>query len=365
MERIERAEKEARRVARLLPARASTDGPTRTRRVAIGDPQAPLATFLAVLDHHGLLGDNGWLAPDVFLVSMGDHFDWGATKDVGRAAADGLALLSWLAHHSEDQVVLIAGNHDLGRVGELAAFDDASFARMQEEAVVAYGSGEVDHDAERDLLARWPMIPSAELGARDFAAFEVAQRTLVAHLLVQGRFHLAWTPSEELLLLHAGVTAPQLERLDIDPSSGAVTIARGLQRHLMDAARSWPGPPARFEIPGVHRPGDAASGEGDGLLYHRAAHEQRARRFDPRALPRGLTQAIGHVRDKKSRELLGPAWTDGAEPSDGPVRHLVTDGTTVAYARGVPPRCAGLATMLFLDGGMNYTDPSRYELLTL
>ncbi len=77
-------------------------------------------------------------------------------------------------------------------------------------------------------------------------------------------------------------------------------------------------------------------------------------------------QAIGHVRDKKSRELLGSAWTDGALAEDGPLRHLVTDGRDVSYRRGLPERLdLARATMLFLDGGMNYTAPERYEILDL
>ena len=45
------------------------------RHVAMGDPQAPFATVLAVLDRHGLLKNDGQLRDDVQLVSMGDHFD--------------------------------------------------------------------------------------------------------------------------------------------------------------------------------------------------------------------------------------------------------------------------------------------------
>jgi hypothetical protein len=334
--------------------------------VAIGDPQAPLATFFAVLDRHGLRGKDGRLAPDVMLVSMGDHFDWGTSDQVARATEDGLAQLEWLAAHDEKQVVLIAGNHDLGRVGELARFDDAAFANAREEASRIYRDGNVDGAPQRAFLERWPDLPTAELAARDFSAFRTAQRDLVAALLRVGRFRLAWAATDELLLLHAGVTAPQLSGLGIDPNSGAHAIARMLNARLDDAVRAWVGPPARFEIPAVHRPGSAALGEGDGILYHRAAFEMRARRFDPRELPRGLVQGIGHVRDKKSRELLGSTWTDGAPPEDGPLRHLVTDGHDVRYRRGLPERIdLSLATMLFLDGGMNHTTPDRYEILEL
>ena len=53
----------------------------RQLNVAIGDPQASLSTFLRILDLNGLLGDDGRLRPEVGLVSMGDHFDWGRPED--------------------------------------------------------------------------------------------------------------------------------------------------------------------------------------------------------------------------------------------------------------------------------------------
>ncbi len=317
-----------------------------------------------MLDQHGVLGDDGRVAPDVQLISIGDHFDWGGAVDAGRAADEGLALLSWLASHDEDSVVLIAGNHDLGRVGELASFDDETFATVRREAIEVYAGGKPDHDAELEFLARWPALPTAELAARDFAGFRAQQRVLVTHLLRQGRLRLAYAASDRLLFLHAGVTTPQLEQLAIDPRGTAHTIASALDAALAAAVDAWPGPPERLVVAGVHLPGDAASGEGDGMLYHRAGREPKARRYDPRTLPRGLVQAIGHVRDKKSRELLGAEWTDALAPLDGALRHLTTDGTAVRYARGLPPSIdPSLATLVFLDGGMAHTDPTRYEVL--
>src|SRR5207247_1250130 len=94
------------------------------RWVAVGDPQAPLARFMDILEHHGVLDDDGGIAADTLLISIGDHFDYGAARDAERAADDGLALLAWLVSHDEDRAIVIAGNHDLGRVGELATFDD-------------------------------------------------------------------------------------------------------------------------------------------------------------------------------------------------------------------------------------------------
>jgi hypothetical protein len=334
------------------------------RRVAIGDPQAPLATFFAVLDRHALRGADGRLRSDVMLISMGDHFDWGKPNEAARAADDGLRLLEWLASHDDEQVVLIAGNHDLGRVGELSAFDDESFARARAEATVVYRDGKTDREGERAFLERWPALPTAELAARDFSSYRASQRDLVTELLRSGRFRLAWAPDDERLFLHAGITAPQLRAAGIDPTSGAKAIAAALDRALKEAVAAWPGPPALLDIPNIHRPGDAAYGEGDGVLYHRAARDVKPRRYDPRELPLGLLQAIGHVRDKKSRELLGGEWTDGLAAEDGPLRHLVTNGNDVHYQRGLPDRVnPNLATMIFLDSGMNHTPPDCYDVL--
>ena len=91
------------------------DARPRKIRVAIGDPQAPLERFFAILEHHGLLSDRGRLRDDVLLVSIGDHFDWGDPEDRRTAADSGLNLLAWLASHPPDHVVVLAGNHDLAR----------------------------------------------------------------------------------------------------------------------------------------------------------------------------------------------------------------------------------------------------------
>src|SRR5689334_23250128 len=70
------------------------------RRVrVVGDPQTSLERFLAVLDAHELLGVDGFLADDVQLISIGDHFDY-ASLDGTDPRHDGLCVLRWLAEHS-------------------------------------------------------------------------------------------------------------------------------------------------------------------------------------------------------------------------------------------------------------------------
>src|SRR5690349_20656807 len=105
-----------------------------TARVAIGDPQAPLPKVLEILDRHDLLGDDGRVHPRAQLVSMGDHFDWGAPDERSFAGESGYALLAWFAAHPREQVSILVGNHDLARVGELVPFDDARFAAARSEA---------------------------------------------------------------------------------------------------------------------------------------------------------------------------------------------------------------------------------------
>ena len=346
------------------------------RRVAIGDPQASLERFFAVLEHHDLLGDDGWLAPDVYLLSMGDHFDWGGAEERALAARDGLCLLSWLAAHSEAQVGLILGNHDLGRVGELAAFDDASFAPAHRQAVAAYRGGDVDARAEAALLERYPCVPTAELLARDFAAFIEPQRELVAALLSAGRLRVALALSPQVLACHAGVTVAQLAALGLPPEvRDARSIADALQRALSGAwaARDGSGP---LVIPLLHRPGDRERGEGGGMFYHRPCNPvvmadpsalagTYTRRYDARTLPLGITQIVGHIGDGKCRALLG-SWAADVPTPAGALRHLRTDGDQVYYGPGTPSvDGADEACVIFTDGRMARTPPADYQLLDL
>ncbi len=340
-------------------------------RFAIGDPQAPIERFFEILDRAGLLGDDGRLRPEVFLVSIGDHFDWGPIAAREAATRGGLQILSWLAAHPSDQVVLLAGNHDLARVGELAHFDAEAFARARAEADHAY---RFDRSAEAGFLARHPQLPTAELLSRDYSCFSVEQRSLVERLLRSGRLRLAHAEAHDLLLVHAGVTCDDLAPLDLPSSElgDARSLAQALNGLFDRSVAAWQGGPLALEP--LHRPGDGRRGEGRGILYHRPSHPERVeaellegpprRRFDPRALPAGLTQVVGHVRDAKCRSLLGP-WGDGELPEDGPVRQLVTDGREVRYGRRTGRRSDGEAAMVFIDGGMACAPVDRYELFDL
>jgi hypothetical protein len=369
----ERAREDALHTAAEWSVRAALGRP---RRVAIGDPQASLPRFIGILDDHGLLGDEGRLHEEVHLVSLGDHFDWGAREERENAAASGLQILAWLAAHPPDQVTLILGNHDLARVGEMAVFDDEEFRLAQAEADAIYSGGTVDRQREREFLARWPALPTAECAARDFSSFRSTQRALVTSLLRARRFCAATAASDSLLLCHAGVTSDDLRAIGLgrDAHGDARVVADALNAALDAAVAAWPGG-AGLAIPGLHQPGDAAHGEGRGIFYHRPGAPRPEngdlfagpprRRFDPRGLPRRLTQAIGHIGDRKCRDLLGP-WAVPELPVAGPLRHLRTDGEQVRYASGLPQAAEpGAATLLFLDGTMARARPGAYELLDL
>jgi hypothetical protein len=348
----------------------------RERNLAVGDPQAPLEAFLQILDDHGALGDGGRLRDEVHLVSVGDHFDWGPPAARAEAAQSGLLTLSWLSAHPPDQVTLLAGNHDLGRVGELATFDDETFAAAQAEADRLHW-GERDEAAERRFVERWPVLPGAEAAARDFGTFRTPQRRRVQELLRAGRLSAA-AAANGLLLTHAGVTRDDLLAIGLPTGRqrNASSIASALNAALDDAVESW-NDGERLSIPFLHQPGDAWHGEGRGIFFQRPAYAEGAvddahfhgpprRRFDPRRLPPGIVQAVGHVRDGKCRELLGPWVTDGAKKRHGRLRHLRVRGGEVAYRLGLPDgRDAEDAVLVFIDGGMNEAPPREYELLDL
>lgn len=344
----------------------------RSRLLAIGDAQAPLSKFFEILDRHSALGSDGRLREDVHLVSIGDHFDWGTRAGRDQAATDGLALLAWLSSHASDQTTLILGNHDLARVGELAAFDDATFREAQVAADAFAQQGEAA------FLARFPALPTAEAAARDLATFREPQRTLVASLLRARRFSAGAATGADLLLCHAGITVDDLDHVGIKPAerANAPRVAAALNAALDHAVTDWTDGEA-LAIPYLHQPGHSKTGEGRGIFVHRPSLPDGAgstpadfegpprRRFLPESLPLGLTQAIGHIRDAKCRKLLRPHDPD--EPLvDGPLRHLRVRDGEVRYARGLPDAAAPhAATLLFLDGGMFWADAAAYELFDL
>jgi hypothetical protein len=368
------------------PAAARAHTPA--RRFAIGDPQTTRARFFAILDHHALLGPDGMLAPDVSLVSIGDHFDYaGEPADVAR---EGLAILRWLAEHPAEQAPILLGNHDLCRVMELAPLSDHDFAAARALAVpikAAERQGE-DVDARvQAFLARFPSLPSPGIAAKDFLGYSEAQRALVQALLLGGRVRLALAAElatgAPALLTHAGVTGRELALLATTPVT-THAIAAALNQWLAGAIeRARPHWEAGrvtepLSLAPLHVAGTAGQ-EGGGLLYHRPAHPERPgadhawefsprapRRFDPRTLPAGLVQVCGHTGHKKClHELHVWIGASARAASHGGLRTLRAHGDEVAYEWGIVDAPADHARLHMIDAEMNAASPAAYPLLPL
>jgi hypothetical protein len=350
-----------------------------SRTLVMGDPQAPFAKLLEVLDRHRAL-DGGRLASDVVLISIGDHFDYDFA-DWQTAGQDGLKFLRWLASHDAAQVKLLLGNHDASRVMELAAISDERFA-----AARAFARG-LDGDPARDarFRAAFPELPTAGLAGRDFASFSVEQRALVMELLVAGRFDLALVgelpDGRAALLTHAGVTARELALLGAAAEPFAIAaslqaqLARAVDRVRGDWARGVPTPLSLEPLHAAGIPGE----EGGGLLYHRPTNPERRgadrswelararpRRFDPRTLPPGLTQIAGHTGHNKClAELDGWATAAALGRRHGGIRTLRLAGQAVTYDLGVAPPAGGVADLILIDGELRRVPAAEFALLPL
>jgi hypothetical protein len=207
-------------------------------------------------------------------------------------------------------------------------------------------------------------VPDAECLARDFSCYSAEQQRLVTGLLRSRRLRLAHA-HEGLLMVHAGVTEADFALLGEVPTS-ATAAAEQLNAFLAERVPRWRS--GALDLTPLHQPGSVAGGVARGVLFHRPAvpssdpqfHGPPRRRFDPRGLPAAFPQAIGHIRDKKCRELLG-AWADGSAPADGSLRSLCIDGESVTYVKGTPAE----ARLYFLDADMNHLPPEHYELFDL
>jgi hypothetical protein len=335
---------------------------------AAGDPQTTPERFFTVLRRYDLLAADGRLRDDVGLVSMGDHFDFhGELSEVERA---GRTILEWLLSHPAEQVQILAGNHDLARVMELAFETDASFA-------------EAKRTPPEEFASRFPRIPTLGVANRDYVSFSEAQRALVQRALLEGRMRLALTATiptiasgTRALFTHAGVTQRELALLGFPPEAepDAETIARALEARLdraIEAVReAWTqGRPAELDLSPLHVPGTTGQ-EGGGLLYHRASSAKtkwaldpdRPRRFDPRSLPRHLVQVAGHTTHPKCLEEL-EGWIDpSAHDQHLAIRTLLVAEGEPRYRAGVDARPGSL---VMIDPGFAKAPIDTIELLPI
>ncbi|MCE9580682.1 MAG: hypothetical protein K8W52_46605, partial [Deltaproteobacteria bacterium] len=157
-----------------------------------------------------------------------------------------------------------------------------------------------------------------------------------------------------------------------------------LDRHLATAvaavADDWAaGRPRALSLAPLHAAG-ADGQEGGGLLYHRPADPDRpgadpaweqtargARRFDPRRLPRGLAQVVGHTGHSKAAHELARWCAPDADPRPGGVRTLrVTADDQVSYRRGVELGDGDDAVVVMVDPEMRrMATAAEVELLEL
>ncbi len=364
------------------------------RTFVMGDPQAAFDHILGVLAAHGALAPGGArLADDVVLVSIGDHFDYDL-HDYTTAGANGLRFARWLAAQDPARALMLLGNHDAARVIDLVGLDDARFASAaslgREIAETRRRDG--DHAAARrvreEFMPRFPDVPTYGLAARDYASYTTEQRALVVELVLAGRFRLALAGAlpdgRDVLLTHAGVTTRELGLIGVPDERDPVRLAAALQARFIAAVEAvrddWehgecvPLPLAPLYVPG------AAGEEGGGMLYHRPTNPDRPgadrswelrvdrpRRYDPRTLPRGLTQIAGHTGHRKCVEELDGWVTPAARAhAIGGIRTLrVSPNDEVIYDMGVLPPAPGVADIVLIDGEMRHVRPADYPLLSL
>jgi hypothetical protein len=352
---------------------------------AVGDPQSTFDRFLAVLDHHGLLGKGGKLRDEVSLLSIGDHFDYSEPRGHAAAGLEGIRILRWLASHPPEQAIVLAGNHDLSRVMELGRMTDRRFAEARGRAseVDRLPEGSPERAAlERAFSDSFPDIPTSESARRDYQSWTEEQRGLIQELLRSRRLRLAQAAVKNgrpMLLTHAGVTVRELALLGLGAAAEPAAIARRLNDALdaaVDRAKDrWAEGTAEALDLGDLQVAGRGGREGGGLLYHRPASDpdrqnpgpMARRRFPPADLPTGLAQACGHTVHAKCvhPRVLGP-WADPSAQDKNlrGLRTLRVRGPEIRYVAGDPDVASDEAALVMIDGAMNSVSrPSDYALL--
>lgn len=337
----------------------------------VGDPQTTPNRFFSVLDRFGLLGPDGLLTPGFGLVSMGDHFDF--SMGAPEAEQAGREIFAWLVAQGTSTHVL-AGNHDIARVAELAFESDQTYARAKRDAAILRdrhleGRKDEVHALVEGFFADHPHLPSPGIVLKDFASFSEAQRDRVERALVARRLRLGMVVElhgSKVLLTHAGVTPRELRLLDVpaDPFAIARALEAALSAAVARVEHAWSeGTRARLELEPLHVAGRSRR-EGGGLLYHRPARRDREgadpewefapespRRFDPRDLPRGLVQMIGHSGHARTVRALPGFVAFGSERDGIPLRTLSALDDRVRYEEGIGPPVPGAATVYMVDPG--------------
>ena len=358
----------------------------------MGDPQVPFAHLQQVLEHHHLLNQAGNIADDVHLISVGDHFDY-SMENTREAAAEGLAILRWLTEQPRSRCTVLLGNHDTVRVMELMQLvSNSDFEQAQVAARALYqkkkdAAGAISPDDEVAFRRSFPTIPTIGYAARDYSAFAVEQRELLMQVLLQERVALAaavtLTDGRAALVTHAGITTRETAMLALDRTATPRVIAAALNaflRERVDRVRDAWMRDERVPLDLAPLAVTSPDQESGGMLFHRPTNPDREgadrawelfqaapRRFDPRTLPTGLVQVVGHTGHRKCLQILG-SWvtTEAAAHKVGGIRTLRVVGDVVHYHIGcLPPLAVGAsgADLVMVDGEMRAVPPSEYQLL--
>jgi hypothetical protein len=207
--------------------------------------------------------------------------------------------------------------------------------------------------------------------------------------LLAGRFHLATVGAlahrTDVLISHAAITERELALLGLagvyEPHAIAVALRDFLVTAIDRVRADWQrGIITPLDLAPLHLAGGHGQ-EGGGFLYHRPSNpavgslfdHARPRRFDPRTLPRGLTQIAGHSGHAKCVYELGE-WVSAAARArkHGGVRTLIVDDDRVSYdlvtthdqpfplARG-----PAVAELVLVDGEMRRVAADEIDLLPL
>lgn len=319
-------------------------------------------------------------------MTVGDYFDYHdkETDSVEVTRKNGFEILSWLASHDPEQVTILLGNHDISRVQELIEMSDE---RFREARAMAFALDKPDSVwTIEDFFEAFPEIPNPTIVLRDFSSYGEIQRDLLKRLLLEGRVKLGafglWR-GRGVLINHAGLTMRELSILGDEGLRDPGRISALLNERLEDAVErvrgAWErGEPEALDLAPLHVSGVARE-EGGGLLYHRpsnpdffadswANNKIRPRRYQPKNLPQGLLQVVGHTQHHKCLKELGDWIVKEAQERElFDLRTLrVSRGSEVRYERGLP-KSLGVdeAALLMLDGAINDCPVERYPLLEL
>lgn len=362
------------------------DSRSPTEFVVLGDPQAPIARLFAVLDHHRLLTIDGWLRPDIGLISVGDHFDF-ASDDSASAGMQGVHFLAWLAAHDPSQVTILLGNHDVERVMSLGACSRADYLEAQQAGRDMLHAKEPRE--RRAWLDHWvanhPDHPPA-VAAHDYRSFVVDQRDLVKRLLLVGRLQLAAVVDQvdgrPALVTHAGISLREHDILGqgLDIHAIAIALNRRLARAVDVVRDDWSrGGAIRLDLAPLYH-GWSATRPNGGLLIHRPdlrdtpGHDARLG-LDPPLAPRsqrpqefllfGVDQVVGHtVAAQRLTTWLKPMVTEGASAAGlGPLLRLARVGGRTILGTMSETADGRERSMTFVDVAMAITPPERVDLL--